>query len=660
MIKPVIDPLKAISQFLGRNGVLARELPGYEYREEQLRMAGAVLKNLQDSGILMVEAGTGTGKTLAYLVPALLSNQRVVISTGTKNLQEQIFFKDLPVLQKHFSFKAVMMKGRANYLCWRRFHKFMGQPRLEFIDEGAIVAQLRAWAEQTQTGDREELIELAEGHPVWEKIASNPDLCLSSNCPHSEECFVSALRSRAAVADIIVVNHHLFFADLSIRRLGFGEVIPRYNAVIFDEAHLLEDIITDYFGVTASDKMASELGRDLGSELSGLKKVEHKELAHCAHRIENLSDNFFPGLRRHLETSSAKDEAKKVDFLIDQVPGPLVRSGAELVRELAHAGSILSDKKESQELMGMGQRASKMAADLDFLLRQDEKGYVFYGEFRPRSLILRASPISVSKLLQEIFYPNLSSIIFTSATLTVSANKKPSFDYFKSRMGLDSSATAKELWLKSSFDWKSQALLYLPQDLPAPDAAEFVPRSAAVMEQLLELSRGRAFLLFTSYRHLDAFSQLLAPRLKYPVLIQGDKPRSELLNEFRRVEASVLFATTSFWQGVDVVGPSLSLVVIDRLPFDSPGDPLIKARIGHLKAEGGKPFYEYQVPSAVIMLRQGLGRLIRSRKDRGALCILDPRVSKKSYGKIFLDSLPEIPRTLDLNQVADFFKKERA
>jgi len=660
MIKPTIEPLKAITQFLGRNGVLAKELAGYEYREEQMRMAEAVLKNLQDGGILMVEAGTGTGKTLAYLLPALLSNRRVIISTGTKTLQEQIFYKDLPVLKKHFQFRAVMMKGRANYLCWRRFHKFFRQPKMEFAEDALVMEQIRSWSEQTETGDREELIELSDGHPVWNKISSDSDLCPAGNCEHFKDCFITGLKTRAQVSDLIVVNHHLFFADLAIRRLEFGEVIPRYQAVIFDEAHLLEDIITDYFGITLSDKIILELSRDLVENLSGLKKSEQKELLSCSNRIQNLAESLFAGLRKHFEIVSREDEGKRVVFEIDKVPGPLAGMGTDLARELASASSILADKQDAPDLAGLAQRAGKQAGDLDFLLRQDEKGFVYYSEARPKSLILRASPIQINSLMREIFYPSLESIIFTSATLTVSHKKEPSFEYFKARMGLDQVAQAKDLWLKSSFDWKNQALLFLPETLPEPDERDFVLEAGKMMEKLLELSRGRAFLLFTSYKNLEAFYDLLSPKLKYPTLCQGEKPRSELLREFRRIEASVLFATTSFWQGVDVAGPSLSLVVIDRLPFDSPGDPLIKARISQINAGGGKAFFDYQVPSAVIMLRQGLGRLIRSTKDRGVLSILDPRIQKRNYGKIFLDSLPQIPITNNPKQVAEFFAKEKA
>ena len=658
-MKAGTDRFKAIESFLGRKGELARELSGYEYREEQIRMAEAVLRDLQDNGILLVEAGTGTGKTLAYLLPALLSNRRVVISTGTKTLQEQIFYKDLPLLRKHFKFQAVMMKGRGNYLCWRRFHKFSRQPQMEFVNDALVMRQIRAWSEQTETGDREELTKLSDGHPVWDKISSNSDLCLSSNCAHFKDCFVAELKAQAQNSDIIVVNHHLFFADLSIRKLGFGEVIPRYQAVIFDEAHLLEDIITDYFGVTVSDKMILELARDLVEDLSGLKRAEQKELFACAARIENLAEAAFAGLRKHLEILSRDEEGRRVDFEINRMPGPASKMAGDLARELAFAGSVLADKSDSPDLVGLSQRASQQASDLDFVIRQDEKGYVYYSELRPKSLVLRASPIQVSTLLRESFYPSLESIIFTSATLTTAQKKQPSFNYFKNRMGLDQVAQTVELWLKSSFNWKTQSLLFLPKNIPEPDAPGFVSESAQVLEQLLNLSRGRAFLLFTSYRNLEAFYGLLSPKLKYPLLRQGDHPRSELLREFREVEESVLFATTSFWQGVDVAGPSLSLVVIDRLPFEAPGDPLIKARINHINQSGGKAFFDYQVPAAVIMLRQGLGRLIRSAKDRGALCVLDPRLWKRQYGKIFLSSLPPIPLTNSLKNVAEFFDQEK-
>jgi len=657
MTRAIIDVHKAISEFLGRGGLLAKELAGYEYREEQIRMAEAVLNNLQNGGILMVEAGTGTGKTLAYLIPALLYGQRVIISTGTKTLQEQIFYKDLPVLGKHFNFRAVMMKGRGNYLCWRRFHKFCAQPKMEFIADANLVEQIRSWSRRTETGDREELVELPEGHPVWEKICSDSELCPASLCAHFKDCFITDLKSRAQKSDIIVVNHHLFFADLALRKDDFGEVIPRYDAVIFDEAHLLEDIITDYFGVSLSDRMLKELCRDLMADLSGLKKPEHKTISGCVARIENFSESLFSGLRKHFENLASGDD-KRIVFKIDDAPAQALKYGNELVRELGYVSSVLSDKKDSPDLLGLSVRAAKLAGNMDFLLRQNETGYVYYSELKQKSTILRASPIQVATLLREIFYPHLETIIFTSATLTTFRQKEPSFDYFKSRMGLDEAAKASELLLKSSFNWEKQALLFLPKNLPHPDNLSFVSESCHLLEQLLNISKGRAFLLFTSYKNLEAFYEILYPRLKYPCLCQGDKPRSELLREFRQIEESILFATTSFWQGVDVVGPSLSLVVIDRLPFDSPGDPLIQARINHINSQGGNSFLDYQVPSAVIMLRQGLGRLIRSSNDRGVLCVLDPRLQKKSYGRIFLNSLPKIPITHNFNQVAEFFARE--
>jgi len=650
--------VKKIESYLGKGGALCKELPGYEYRPEQIEMAEAVLKVLTDHGLLVVEAGTGTGKTLAYLLPAILSNQRVIISTGTKTLQEQIFCKDLPALQKHFKFRAVMMKGRGNYLCWRRFYKFGRQPRMEFLEDRGMFEQVRSWSETTESGDREELKELSEDHPLWPKIASDPDLCFGSNCAHFRDCFVTRLKVKAQAAELVVVNHSLYFADLAIRQQGFNGVIPRHKAVIFDEAHILEDVITDYFGISMSDKRVMDLAQDLRAESERLERHESRELARMATRIENLAEESFSALRRHLENLPGEDEGKRLEFNISHVPMPAVRTGLELSRELGQVGALLSDRSDSPDLLGLSQRASKQAGDLDFLLKQDEPGFVYYAELRPRSLVLRAAPLSISSLLRESFYPLLETIVFTSATLTTAQKKEPSFDYFKARMGLSEARQLNELWLKSSFDWKGQALLFLPKEIPQPDAPGFVEKGAKLVEELLEISRGRAFLLFTSYKNLEAFYDRVAPATSYPALRQGDRPRSELLREFREVEESILFATMSFWQGVDVAGPALSMVVIDRLPFDSPGDPLVKARINAVDNSGGNAFLDYQVPSAVIMLRQGLGRLIRSRRDQGLLCVLDPRLLQKSYGKIFLQSLPDIPATHSLKAVREFFSRE--
>ncbi len=643
-------------QYLGRGGELSQHLRGYEYRPEQIKMAQAVLENLINGGILLVEAGTGTGKTLAYLVPAILSARRVVISTGTKNLQEQIFYKDLPLLAKHFEFSAVVMKGRRNYLCWRRFYRFLAQPRFDFASGQAVLELIQNWAQTTETGDKEELKELSEDEPIWDKICSDSELCLASNCPHFSECFISKLRARAQKADLIIVNHHLFFADLAIRQLGFGEVIPRYRAVVFDEAHILEDVITDYFGIQLSDRKIIELARDLNFESQDLEPFAQKELSRLAQKIESLSASLFKSLRE-LFMQKINEEEKRMPFNIDELPFAVFNQAKKLKDELFGVAKILNSQASDPSILAMALRAEKQAQDLDFLFRQDEKDYVYYAQLKPRATILCASPLEVGSLLQKVLYPHLDSLIFTSATLTVFNEDKPSFEYFRSRMGLSESPHIKELWLESSFDWKNQALLFLAPKLPEPDSPQFVEQAVELVKKLLDLSKGRAFLLFTSYKNLEQFYERLAPHIPYLSLRQGDAPRSHLLEKFREIESSVLFATISFWQGVDVVGPALSLVVIDRLPFDSPSDPLIKARINAINSRGGNAFMDYQVPSAVIMLRQGIGRLIRSRSDKGVLAILDSRVLKRNYGRIFLQSLPQIPITQDIKRVEEFFQK---
>ena len=657
-MKPEKSQIKQLYQFLGKSGELSQKLKDYEYRPEQIQMAEAVLEVLQEGGILLVEAGTGTGKTLAYLLPSLLANRRVVISTGTKTLQEQIISKDLPLLAQHFPFEAVVMKGRANYLCWRRFNNFLSRPRLDFEGEEELLKEIQHWARQSPAGDKEEFPLLSSEHPVWEKICSDSESCLGTNCPHFSGCFITQLRARAQRADLIIVNHHLFFADLAIRQLGFGEVIPRYRAVIFDEAHLLEDTISDYFGISLSDRRILELARDIQEKSESLSKLEQKELKKTARVIENLTQNLFQELREEFEQESEREE-KRLPFALEKLPLSLLHQSEELKTALSRLALILEPKSQEPELYALALRAIKQSQDLDFLFRQDEPDYVYYARLRPKSTVLSASPLEVGPILQKILYPHLESLIFTSATLTTAEKNQPGFSYFKSRLGLES-AFCRELWLASSFDWQRQAILFIPDYLPEPDDPEFISQACGVLEKLLSLSKGRAFLLFTSYRHLSAFYQELAPRLKFPCLCQGEAPRSYLLEEFRQVEESVLFATTSFWQGVDVIGPALSLVVIDRLPFNSPSDPLVRARIELLYSRGRNAFLEYQVPSAVIMLRQGLGRLIRSKKDFGALSILDPRILKRSYGKIFLQSLPPMPITQKLEEVERFFQKKQS
>ena len=648
---------KILHQFLKRGGELANSLKDFEYRPEQIRMAEAVMEVLKEGGILLVEAGTGTGKTLAYLLPALLSGRRVVISTGTKTLQEQIFSKDLPLLSHYFQFEAVMMKGRANYLCWRRFNKFLAYPRLDFEMKAELIKEIQNWARQSSSGDKEEFSGLSSEHPLWDKICSDSDSCLGSNCQYFSGCFITRLRGKAQRADLIIVNHHLFFADLAIRQLGFGEIIPRYRAVIFDEAHLLEEIISDYFGISLSDRKIQELAQDLKEQSQSLSRAEQNNLEGISQKLANLSQSLFQSLRKELEKESSPEE-KRVSFSVDKLPLELLHQAEELKEFFKRTSLLLEPRTDEPELYALALRAIKLRQDLDFLFRQDELDYVYYAQLRSKSTVLSASPLEVGPILEKILYPHLEALVFTSATLTTAEEEGLGFSYFKNRLGLES-VPCQELCLASSFNWKKQAILFVPDYLPEPDNEDFIPRACEVLEKLLSLSQGRAFLLFTSYRHLEAFYQELAPGLEFPCLRQGDAPRWYLLEEFRRIEESVLFATTSFWQGVDVIGPALSLVAVDRLPFDSPSDPLIRARIELLYSRGRNAFLEYQVPSAVIMLRQGLGRLIRSKKDFGVLCILDSRILKRNYGKIFLQSLPAVPITRDLKEVEKFFYKRQ-
>jgi ATP-dependent DNA helicase DinG len=644
------------------DGALARAMPDFEPRPGQVEMAAAVARVFERGGVLLAEAGTGTGKTLAYLVPAILSGERVLVSTGTKNLQEQIFFKDIPALRDALGrpFTATYMKGRANYLCLHKLEKLTDEAGFAPASHDVFLPIVREWAQRTKTGDRAELQDLPEDLGFWNEVAATADTCLGTECPRFEECFVTRMRQAAAESDIVIVNHHLLCADASVRLSAYGEVIPAFSRIVLDEAHQLEDVATQYFGIGVSNYRVEELARD-AERLAVADDKAKSELARTIDAVRDCARQFFTDVafahrvdRRIKSEERVRATAESLAEVRDAAAGLTGALDAiETILSLPSvkgAGSASPDEGEGADTDAatLARRAGEIRNDLRFLLRGGDESFVYFVEFRGRGVFLRAAPIDVSAILREHLFDRFRTVVLTSATLTVDG----AFDYLRSRLGI---AHASEVRLPSEFDFRRQAILYLPRRMPDPREDSFSVAASREVVQLLRASEGRAFVLFTSYATMRAVQALAEMALDFPVLAQGSAPRSQLLNQFRSTPHAVLFATSSFWQGVDVVGDALSCVIVDKLPFASPSDPITAARIDLVRARGGDPFAEYQVPLAILALQQGLGRLIRHRRDRGVLAILDPRLRTKGYGRRFIASLPPAPIVHELDQVQAFF-----
>lgn len=643
------DLRAAVEAVFGDEGPLARELPSYEPREGQRTMAAAVADTLAEGGVLLAEAGTGTGKTLAYLVPALLSGHRVLVSTGTKNLQEQIYFKDLPILERALDrpFTATYMKGRANYLCLHRLQQARGQ------FPTADLERLAQWAERSDTGDRAELEDLPEQSPLWNDVAATADTCLGNDCPQFQECFVTRMRQRAAASDLVIVNHHLLCADAAVRQSSYGEVIPTCHYAVVDEAHQLEDVATQYFGTAVSNYRLDDLGRDVERVLNaGLVADDDGSLRRQVRRVDDHARAFFGALMLARASRGQASERLRVgpDWFGDIVDHGLALVGAldGLDADLQLGASGATSAGAGEDVLALARRAGEIRDQLRFLMAASDPHHVYFIETRGRGVFLRAAPIDVADILREVLFDRMRATILTSATVTVEG----AFDYVRGRLGVPLSAA--EVAIPSEFDYTEQAVLYLPRRMPSPKSAEFGDAAARETLEILRRTRGRAFVLFTSYGVLRAVHERVAPVLPYPLLVQGDAPRSVLLQRFRATPHAVLLATASFWQGVDVAGEQLSCVIIDKLPFASPGDPITAARVEAITADGGDAFQDYQVPLAVLTMLQGLGRLIRHRDDRGVLAVLDPRLRTMAYGRRFLDSFPPAPVVHDLADVARF------
>ncbi len=638
------DASDAIDKILGPQGSLAGAIAGFEFRPSQLKLAKLVQKALEDKSKAVIEAGTGTGKTLGYLVPIVLSEKKIVISTGTKNLQEQILLKDIPLLSQALGrpIDAVMMKGRKNYLCRYRFDQHFLQPFLLKKEFDDIRGTLQKWAERSEFGDRAELDWLEDDDPLWDSLSSTSDQCVGTDCMFYEDCFLNRLRQTAAEAQIIIVNHHLFFADLMVKKEGFGEIIPRFQAVVFDEAHTLEDIATTYFGKSLSTNQLMDLVNDVEKEIAGLPNQEKKRVRRHLEWIKAGAEHLWDLVREGEERSRLADESLEG---LEKGACLEIKKGLDFI----HGKSGFTEE-DSPALQSLANRAHELKQSMDKILGSSDADWLRWYERRKKTVVLHASPLDISQSMKDLLYEKAGTLVFTSATLSTHGH----FEYFRSRMGLMEDIL--EGVYPSHFDFESNALFYIPKDLPPPTDPLFTAKISQRVLEILEITAGRGLVLFTSHNNLNAVHRLLQGRLPYTLFKQGEAPKSVLLEKFRTDTHSVLLATGSFWQGVDVPGEALSCLIVDKLPFDSPGDPLVAARIDRIRSQDGNPFMDYQLPAAIIALKQGLGRLIRNSTDRGVLSVLDVRMMTSRYGRFFFESLPRMPLIHDLQAIRLFFE----
>ncbi len=634
-----IDAL--LTPFLGPEGFIAKRLGGYEHRPGQEAMMQAVLQAMEQREVLLVEAGTGTGKSLAYLIPAALAAESVIVSTGSKTLQDQLFHKDIPFVRDALGvpFKAALLKGRTNYLCLLKLEQGRNDSVVSQA-HGGWLELFEEWVGQTDTGDRAELAKLPDDAPVWREVSTGAEECLGQGCEYFDDCFVMRARRRALSADVVVVNHHLFFADLSLRESAGFSLLPPSDIVVFDEAHNLEDVAAMYFGLECSNYRVRDVTYDAQRAMAQ-QRVATTEFLDLCDRARGDADAFFQAYeplfpRGRVNPAALPAEVRERWHALDNRLAQI----AHRLREAARA-------EEDEQLARLVIRAHELRSDLDALVEAGDRSLVVWVEKGARAVFLRAAPIDVGRVLQETLFGRVEALVFTSATLTTSGH----FDHIRQRFGID--YECRELVVASPFDYPNQALLYLPEHLPSPRAPDFVTRAADEIEALLDITRGRAFVLFTSFAKLHQVHDLLRSSLPYPTFVQGEGSKDALLEAFRTTEHAVLFGTSSFWEGVDVAGEALSQVIIDKLPFAPPDDPLTAARIEWMGAGGRNPFMHFQVPVAIISLKQGFGRLIRHRSDRGIVTVLDHRVTRARYGPMFLESLPPARRVFSMEQLRD-------
>lgn len=622
------------------DGLLVQKIKGFKPRPAQLEMALAVEQAIQDKTSLIAEAGTGTGKTFAYLIPAIASAKRVIISTGTKNLQDQLFFKDLPIMRKALAlpFQAALLKGRNNYLCTYRLKHVLAFKAGHGRSDAALIERVKRWAANTQTGDIAEVADVPEASPIWPAVTSSADNCLGQDCPDFNDCFLMKARRKVQESEIVVINHHLLWADWMLKSEGFGELLPDVDAIIVDEAHQFAETAAQFLGLSITSRQLNELASDTVTEqLNGAG--DQPEIGLAADKLEKEVDNLRNvfGLDARREAWSSVDEA-----VIEQL-----KSLTTVLKEL----SLLLGEAQvrSKGLESCFKRSEEIHARLNEFLQDELDDAVRWFETHKRSFSLNRTPLDISEIFSKFHNVSKAAWVFTSATLSVSTK----FDHFQSALGLHQ---AKAYRWESPFDYQNQSLFYLPTDLPDPSSNSYTHAVVQASVPVLKASQGRAFMLFTSKQAMEKAADLLKDLVEYPLFIQGDQPKSALLQAFKQAGNGILLGTASFWEGVDVQGSALSCVIIDKLPFASPSDPVLNARLEVLKKKGLSPFGCYQLPTAVIALKQGVGRLIRSHDDKGVLMLCDPRLVSKSYGKVFLNSLPPMRRTRMLNKVEAFYK----
>ena len=628
----------------GPGGLLEENLPGFQYRPAQLEMAEAVQQAIAQRASLIAEAGTGTGKTFAYLIPAIVSGQRVIVSTGTKNLQDQLFNKDLVLVREALALplKAALLKGRANYLCVYRLQNALVVRAGLTRQDIAAIESIRRWAKNTAAGDIAEVADVAESSPLWPQVTSSADNCLGSECPNLNECFLAKARREAQEAEVLVINHHLLWADWALKADGFGELLPQADAIVVDEAHQFAETAAQFLGLSISARQLNELAHDIVIEQ--LKDArDQPELASEAEKLENaVADlRLALGLGERREAWSAVEHNAEVAADLGRV-----RSQLDKLAELLKPASVRGKGLES-----CWKRSLEAAQQLEDFLSSERSDSVRWFETYKRSFTLSRTPLEIAAEFAKFHQGSGAAWIFTSATLSIDGG----FAHFSAALGL--SGAWAHSW-DSPFDYRNQSLLYVPQDLPEPSVRGYTEAVVQAAVPVLKASRGRAFMLFTSRAALQTAAELLPKAVNFPLFVQGEQPKAALLEAFKQAGNGVLLGTASFWEGVDVRGEALSCVIIDKLPFASPGDPVLSARLEAIKRQGGSAFGDYQLPAAVIALRQGAGRLIRSHDDRGVLMLCDPRLLSKPYGKVFLNSLPPMKRTRLLYRVEEFFQAQ--